>query len=339
MPNAHVLVAWIGHTDLRAMAKDLPAERQRRVLDYLPKDRGQAAPVDGPIRTLVRSVLELASHVHLLSNDPAWITKEYQEWLGGNPTIHPVTIGSPVDYESIFAVTDAELSAIASAYRKQGLELNIHLSPGSPAMAAVWVLLGKTKYPARFWQTHNGKASETPIPFDLTVDLIPDVLRSADAAFHHLTRQSPGQIDGFQSIVGESQAIRLAVGRAQRTALRDVSVLLLGESGTGKELFARAIHAASSRKNKPFEALNCAALPEPLLESELFGHAKGAFTGALKAKDGAFMRADGGILFLDEIGECPPSIQAKLLRVLQPPARPAALRTRVSARRGRQDGS
>lgn len=319
MSNARVLIAWIGHTDLRAMAAELPEDRQPRVLENLPKDRGAVAPVDGPIRTLIKKVPELAGHVHLLSNDPGVATKEYERWLGCNPTIHPVEIGKPTDYQSIFSVVDAELAKITSSYKKQGFELNIHLSPGSPAMTAIWVLLGKSKYPATFWQTHNGEAWETPIPFDLTVDFLPQALRSADTAFHHLTRQSPGQIDGFQNIVGDSEAIRLAVGRAQRAALRDVSVLLLGESGTGKELFARAIHAASSRRNERFEAINCAALPEHLLESELFGHVKGAFTGAYENRDGAFKRADGGTLFLDEIGECQPAIQAKLLRVLQPP--------------------
>jgi transcriptional regulator with PAS, ATPase and Fis domain len=126
-------------------------------------------------------------------------------------------------------------------------------------------------------------------------------------------------VAGFEAIIGESQAIRLAVGRAQRAAFRDVPVLLLGESGAGKEMFAQAIHAASHRKNKPFEAVNCAAIPRELLESQLFGHVKGAFTGAAQNRDGAFQRADGGTLFLDEIGECDPLMQAKLLRVLQPP--------------------
>lgn len=130
---------------------------------------------------------------------------------------------------------------------------------------------------------------------------------------------SPQDLEGFQDIIGDSKAIRLAVGRAQRAALWDVSVLLLGESGTGKELFDWAIHNASSRKGERFIALNCAAFPESLIESELFGHAKGAFTGAVEKKDGAFKLADGGTLFLDEIGECPPVQQAKLLRVLQPP--------------------
>lgn len=104
---------------------------------------------------------------------------------------------------------------------------------------------------------------------------------------------------------------------AERIAPSQATVLILGESGTGKEMFARYIHELSKRRNKPFIAVNCAALPEGLMESELFGHERGAFTGAVKAKEGKFELANGGTLLLDEITEIPPHLQAKLLRVLQ----------------------
>ncbi|MGE5179579.1 MAG: sigma-54-dependent transcriptional regulator [Bacteroidota bacterium] len=121
----------------------------------------------------------------------------------------------------------------------------------------------------------------------------------------------------FETIVGQSPAIREALNLAQRVAPTDASVLLLGESGTGKEVYAQAIHAASHRADHPFIPVNCGALPETLLESELFGHERGAFTGAIRTKPGRFEMADGGTVFLDEIGELPQSIQVKLLRFLQ----------------------
>ena len=124
----------------------------------------------------------------------------------------------------------------------------------------------------------------------------------------------PGSVDG---ILGESQPIREAVGMIERVARRDVPVCILGESGTGKELFARAVHLRSPRRHRSFTAVNCAALPENLIESELFGHVRGAYTGAERDRAGLIEVSDGGTLFLDEIGELPPAAQAKLLRFLQ----------------------
>ncbi len=122
---------------------------------------------------------------------------------------------------------------------------------------------------------------------------------------------------GFDSIVGRSQTFREVLDQAALVAVQDTTVLLTGESGTGKELVARAIHYASRRAEGPFIAVNCAALPETLAESELFGHERGAFTGADRLKRGRFELATGGTLFLDEIGDLTPAVQGKLLRVLQ----------------------
>jgi transcriptional regulator with GAF, ATPase, and Fis domain len=120
-----------------------------------------------------------------------------------------------------------------------------------------------------------------------------------------------------REIIGSSPALRRVIDVATQAAPSQATVLILGESGTGKELLARYIHERSARSRGPFVAVNCAAIPETILESELFGHERGAFTGATAKKDGRFAKAAGGTLFLDEIGELSPSVQVKLLRVLQ----------------------
>jgi formate hydrogenlyase transcriptional activator len=121
----------------------------------------------------------------------------------------------------------------------------------------------------------------------------------------------------FEQIVGKSPALEAVLGQVVKVAVSDSTILVLGETGTGKELIARAIHNISPRCGRPFVKLNCAAIPLDLLESELFGHERGAFTGAIAQRIGRFELADTGTLFLDEIGDLPISLQPKLLRVLQ----------------------
>src|SRR3954464_3401881 len=122
---------------------------------------------------------------------------------------------------------------------------------------------------------------------------------------------------GFEGIVGKSGAMQKVISTARQVAASDIPVLIMGESGTGKELFARAIHNHSRRRKERLVALNCAGLSESILEDELFGHVKGAYTGAAGEREGRFEHADGGTLFMDEIGDMPQSMQAKLLRVLE----------------------
>ncbi len=147
------------------------------------------------------------------------------------------------------------------------------------------------------------------------------VQKAGDAArLRRDNRQLKARLDekfGFDGVIGSSSAMLSAIERLKRIAPTDATVLILGDTGTGKELFAQALHHNSRRKNKPFVALNCAALSENLLESELFGHIKGAFTDATSDRVGKFEFANGGTIFLDEVGDMPLSTQVKLLRVLE----------------------
>src|SRR5258705_605386 len=132
-----------------------------------------------------------------------------------------------------------------------------------------------------------------------------------------LLREEWSRRYGFPRIIGESETLKRAVGETQRVAQTETTVLLLGASGTVKELLARAVHHLSSRRNQPFVALNCAAIPETLIENELFGHERGAFTGASDRHRGKFELASTGTVFLDEIGELPLAVQGKLLRAIE----------------------
>jgi two-component system response regulator HydG len=143
------------------------------------------------------------------------------------------------------------------------------------------------------------------------------------ARYSTLRRELAGVRQAFDAaaadslLVGTSPAMRKLRAALDRLASQDVSILIRGESGTGKELVARALHERGTRRKRRFVALNCGAIPESLIDSELFGHAKGAFTGATADRPGVFVEADGGTLFLDEIGDMPTAVQARLLRVLQ----------------------
>ena len=191
-----------------------------------------------------------------------------------------------------------------------GLELMSSLHKTNP-MLPVIILSGQAGIPDAVKATHMGSAAFLTKPIE-KIELIENVKR-------YLRRPSgkPGEHNFSDKIVYCSQLMAERIELAQLIADSNVTIFITGATGTGKEVFAQAIHQASPRKDKPFIAINCGAIPEQLLESELFGHEKGAFSGAIAKHDGLFHATNGGTLFLDEIGDMPLSLQVKLLRVLQ----------------------
>ena len=154
---------------------------------------------------------------------------------------------------------------------------------------------------------------------DILGPLVAKAMEKASAAYQQQKKEATfvGRQYSFDTIVGKSPAIQAAIALAQKVSATEVPVLLTGETGTGKEVFAQSIHQHSSRKGKSFVAINCSSFSRDLLESEMFGHKAGAFTGALKETKGLFEEASGGTIFLDEIGEMAFDLQAKLLRILE----------------------
>ena len=294
-----LLVAWVGIADLRAAASG--------------PDAGMG-PLLGAVRAIHFEV------VHVLSDHPPEETRAYAAWLQTQGQVHVVAhqtkLTSPTDHRDIYR----EATRVLSEIRKQApaASMTLHLSPGTPAMASIWLLLAKTRFPARLIESSKeAGVREVEVPFELSVEFNPGLDKAADDALTRLMQGLPPESPAFTSIVHKCAAMKRTVAMAHRVALREVPVLIQGESGTGKELFARAIHRASSRNAKPFVAVNCGAIPQELVDAELFGHEKGAFTGAAAARAGYFESADGGTLFLDEIGELPLASQVRLLRVLQ----------------------
>ncbi|QYD22699.1 two-component system response regulator GlrR [Klebsiella quasipneumoniae] len=190
-----------------------------------------------------------------------------------------------------------------------GLQLFSEIQKGQPGMPVI-ILTAHGSIPDAVAATQQGVFSFLTKPVDKDA-----LYQAIDEA---LEQRSPATDEAWrQAIVTRSPLMLRLLEQARMVAQSDVSVLINGQSGTGKEIVAQAIHNASPRHDKPFVAINCGALPEQLLESELFGHARGAFTGAVSNREGLFQAAEGGTLFLDEIGDMPVALQVKLLRVLQ----------------------
>lgn len=297
--STKTLISWIGITDLKA-------------------SRGELRTGVGPIANAV-SKREF-EEIHLLSDHKPSDAKSFVKWLkqesGIEARLWPVTLSGPTRFDEIYeSATEVLRELDADGVNRLR---TFHVSPGTPAMGAVWVLLAKTTFPSELIESSPEEGVRTiSLPFEIAADYIPKRDIERDDEIRRLTQGLPPEAPEFSEIIHRCQAMKTIIAQARRVAIEDVPLLIQGESGTGKELFARAIHASSPRSRGPFVEVNCGAIPSELVESELFGHKKGAFTGATEHKVGYLESAHGGTLFLDEIGELPLSAQVKLLRALQ----------------------
>ena len=295
-----LLISWMGKTDLRA-----PEEEE--------------LVGKGPIaQSLSTRSYDAAV---LISDYPKKEVAPFLKWLRplteAEITVRYEPLNGPTEFGQIY---EAAVRVVNESLENHGkdAELTFHLSPGTPAMAAVWIILAKTRFPAELIESSPIHGVQTAsVPFDISAEFVPDLLRVPDERLEQLTSGLPPEAPEFADIIHRSRVMARVIAKARRVAPRSVPVLIEGESGTGKELLARAIHRASPRRDEPFKAVNCGAIPAELAESELFGHEKGAFTGADRRRAGYFEAADCGTLFLDEIGELAPPAQVKLLRILQ----------------------
>jgi DNA-binding NtrC family response regulator len=296
-------VSWIG-------AADHESSESKRGADI------------GPIATALCAEKRY-DRIYLLTNYDFDRSKKYCEWLesksnysASRTDLYRVDLTSPIDYADIYAEVSSNLHQ--AGLPRDDVELTFHVSPGTPAMAAIWIILAKTRFPAKLIQTSKERGLESiDFNFDLAGDFLPEYLQRVDARVRRLADSIQVTPPEFGKIIHQSPMIDRQIGLARRIAAYEVPALILGETGTGKELFAEAMHAASSRAKSQFVAVNCGALSPELANSELFGHKKGAFTGAISDQKGLFIEASGGTLFLDEIGDLPLDTQVRLLRALQ----------------------
>lgn len=295
-----ILVSWLGGTDLRAIDDGASVGR-------------------GPIGET--ATIHPFDRIHIINSYERETGSAFVAWLQtqtpATVSIGHVTLGSPMDYGDIYRAARHAVDQLLETVAAENPQLSFQISAGTPPMTAVWVLLGKTRYTtAKLIQSSKDHGvSFANVPFDISAEFLP--IREVDRRLETMFAELPPNPPEFAAIIHRSAVMKRAVALAQRVALHAVPVVLEGQSGTGKELFAQAIHRASPRREKPFKAINCGAIPENLIESMLFGYEKGAFTGADSARDGLLMAADGGTVFLDEIGELPLPQQVTLLRVLQ----------------------
>lgn len=294
-----VLLAWIGHADLKAASAESSAG-------------------EGPIAQAVRA--RSFDHVVLLSDHPKKEADKYVSWLGARAAkcevvLRPAGLKSPTDYEDIYVRVRDNVAWARKHYGSQA-KFSFHLSPGTPPMTVIWILVGTTER-AELIQSSKERGVETvKVPFQIAAEFIGELAQRGATDLDRLAAGLRPDDPSFADLLHQSAVMKQVIERARLAAVHTAPVLIEGESGTGKELLAAAIHKASGRGGE-FIAVNCGAIPKDLVESEFFGHKRGAFTGATEERHGHFVQAKGGTLFLDEVGELQPDVQVKLLRAIQ----------------------
>jgi transcriptional regulator with PAS, ATPase and Fis domain len=296
-----ILLSWIGQADLNGST---PA--------------GAKKYGEGPIVNALRE--RDYDYVRLLINykdqDLAALKGWYRKYTKAKVELVHVPLKDPTDFEQIYRAAVENIETCSELFPKA--RLTIHATPGTPAMQHVWIILTTAKYEARLITSSREQGVKTAsIPFDIAAEFIPNLVKKRDQRITDQFAGTPLTEAGFEALTYRSSIMARLVDKASRVALHSVPVLIEGESGTGKEVLAHSIHKASPRADEPFVAVNCGSIPSELIESQLFGHKKGGFTGATQDHKGFFEVAGKGTIFLDEVGELPLPAQVKLLRVLE----------------------
>ena len=297
---SRVLLAWIGRHDLNAEQQGAKGPILQSLLDA-------DAAYD-------QVVLLGSNWFDELDNYCLWLEQQLKLQVRYKKTlieVFPCPLDDPTHFDNIFKFSKQAIDQL----HQLNCHVTINISPGTPAMSSVWLLLANGFYSnvVCVQTSQQNGTRRVQLPFDISLEL----RKHTD---NNLTKLASGKTHldkAFSDIEGKSELMKIEIARAKKIAQRDVPVIIQGPTGSGKEVIAHAIHHASSRANNLFRVINCGAIPANLVESELFGHVKGAFTGADKDKKGIFEQAHGGTLFLDELGELPLDAQVKLLRVIQ----------------------
>lgn len=297
----------------------------------------QGINTDGPVLSCLKersfATIYVFTTPNTLANSRSLQTEIGKRWLGIRTSVIFIDIPDPTDYEALYLHMFRHSQTIMASHKKDEPRYFIATASGTPQMQTIWFLLSQSGVipatllkitPPRFLRPSQKAVAEInlslnsfpriTLPSPETLEIAATYLRKEklEAERDELVRE----FSGLQ-MIGKSLALTKVIDTVRAAARYDSAVLIQGETGTGKELVAKAIHFNSDRQAEPLMVVNCAAIPETLVESELFGHEKGAFTGATQQKKGKFELAEGGTIFLDEIGDMPLPAQAKILRVLQ----------------------